>query len=103
MNPARDILRQAPVVPVLVIDQLEQAVPLATALVEGGLPVLEVTLRTDAGLPAIARIAAEVPGALVGAGTVTNAREYVAACEAGSRFVVSPGVTDALLAAAGIG
>lgn len=97
-NSAREILAQAPVVPVLTIERLEQAVPLARALLEGGLPVLEVTLRTDAGLAAIEAIAKAVPDVVVGAGTVRNARDYQAARDAGSRFIVSPGTTPELLA-----
>jgi 2-dehydro-3-deoxyphosphogluconate aldolase/(4S)-4-hydroxy-2-oxoglutarate aldolase len=87
----------APVVPVVVIDDLEQAVPLATALVRGGLPAIEVTLRTDAALAAIERIAAEVEGAVVGAGTVTTAQQVDESIAAGARFLVSPGATPALL------
>lgn len=94
------VLGRAPVVPVLTIPDLESAIPLAQALVEGGLPVLEVTLRTEAGLDAIRAIAEAVPDALVGAGTVRSAREFRAAIDAGSRFVVSPGLTEGLIAAA---
>ena len=100
MGESREILAQAPVVPVLTIENPLHAVPLARALVEGGLPVLEVTLRTEAGLAAITAIAREVPGAIVGAGTVRGAEDYAAACAAGSRFIVSPGLTDTLLNAA---
>lgn len=89
------IMRTAPVIPVLVIDRIEDAVTIAEALVEGGLPVLEVTLRTPAALEAI-RAMKDVPGAIVGAGTVLNPRQYEAAVEAGSEFVVSPGITEAL-------
>ena len=88
------------VVPVITIDDAESAVALAGALVAGGLPVLEVTLRTDAGLEAIARIAAAVPEAVVGAGTVTTPAQLHAARAAGARFIVSPGCTDALAQAA---
>jgi 2-dehydro-3-deoxyphosphogluconate aldolase/(4S)-4-hydroxy-2-oxoglutarate aldolase len=98
MDRAEQILRQAPVVPVLAIERLEHAVPLARALVAGGLPVLEVTLRTEAGLAAISAIAREVPEAIVGAGTVRNTGDFADAVNAGSRFVVSPGLTPALLA-----
>jgi 2-dehydro-3-deoxyphosphogluconate aldolase/(4S)-4-hydroxy-2-oxoglutarate aldolase len=97
---AATVLRRAPVVPVLTIPDLDSAVPLAQALVDGGLPVLEVTLRTAVGLDAIRAIAEAVPGAIVGAGTVRSADEFKAAVEAGSRFVVSPGLTERLLAAA---
>lgn len=88
------------VVPVITIKDVSTAVPLAQALVAGGLQVLEITLRTDAGLESIRRIAAEVPGAVVGAGTVIDADQLRAARKAGARFIVSPGCTDALAAAA---
>jgi 2-dehydro-3-deoxyphosphogluconate aldolase/(4S)-4-hydroxy-2-oxoglutarate aldolase len=100
MQTADEILRMAPVVPVLSIAELDQAVPLARALVAGGIPVLEVTLRTTAGLAAIRAISEQVPEAIVGAGTVINPAGFQAAVEAGSRFVVTPGLTDALLDAA---
>ena len=90
----------APVIPVLKIDRLEDAVPLATALVQGGLPVLEVTLRSDIALDAIRLIRAEVPGARVGAGTVTNPANLEQAIEAGSEFIFTPGATPQLLTAA---
>lgn len=89
------IMLAAPVIPVLVIEDLDHAVPIARALVAGGLPVLEVTLRTPMALDAI-RLMKEVAGAIVGAGTVLNPRQLDAALEAGSEFVVSPGLTEAL-------
>ena len=89
------IMRVAPVIPVIVIEDEAHAVPLAEALVAGGLRVLEVTLRTPAALPAI-RAMKQVPGAIVGAGTVTNPKELDAALEAGSEFIVSPGLTEPL-------
>jgi 2-dehydro-3-deoxyphosphogluconate aldolase/(4S)-4-hydroxy-2-oxoglutarate aldolase len=89
------IMRTAPVIPVIVIEDEAHAVPLAEALVAGGLRVLEVTLRTPAALGAI-RAMKQVPGAIVGAGTVTNPRELDAALEAGSEFIVSPGLTEPL-------
>lgn len=89
------IMRTAPVIPVIVIEDEAHAVPLAEALVAGGLRVLEVTLRTPAALGAI-RAMKQVPGAIVGAGTVTNPRELDAALDAGSEFIVSPGLTDTL-------
>lgn len=89
------LMRLAPVIPVLVIDELAHAVPVAEALVAGGLPVLEVTLRTPCALDAI-RAMRKVPGAVVGAGTVLNPRDLDAALEAGSEFIVSPGLTPAL-------
>lgn len=98
-----EILRQGPVVPVLVVPRLEQAVPLARALVDGGLRVLEITLRTEAALDAIAAVAREVPGAIVGAGTVTRADELEAVAAAGGVFAISPGLTPDLLGAAARG
>lgn len=89
------IMRMAPVIPVLVIDDASHAVPIAEALVAGGLPVLEVTLRTPAAIDAIKAMKA-VPGAVVGAGTVLNPAQFDAAIAAGSEFVVSPGLTPAL-------
>jgi 2-dehydro-3-deoxyphosphogluconate aldolase/(4S)-4-hydroxy-2-oxoglutarate aldolase len=89
------IMRTAPVIPVIVIEDVAHAVPLAEALVAGGLRVLEVTLRTPAALDAIRAMKA-VEGAIVGAGTVTNPRELDAALEAGSEFIVSPGLTEPL-------
>lgn len=94
-----NLLDLAPVIPVIVLDDAESAVPLARALVGGGLPVIEVTLRTPAALDAIRRIAAEVPDAVVGAGTVRSPRDVEAATGAGARFLVSPGTTPDLLAA----
>ncbi|MEU8269715.1 bifunctional 4-hydroxy-2-oxoglutarate aldolase/2-dehydro-3-deoxy-phosphogluconate aldolase [Sphaerisporangium sp. NPDC049002] len=91
------ILDLAPVVPVVVIDDVETAVPLARALVAGGLPVIEVTLRTSCALDAIARIAAEVPDAVIGAGTVRTPADVAASTGAGARFLVSPGSTPALV------
>ena len=97
------ILRRAPVLPVLAIERLDDAVPLARALVDGGLPVLEVTLRSDVALEAIRRIVDEVPDAMVGAGTVLSAADLDAVARAGAVFAISPGATDALYeAAAGI-
>jgi 2-dehydro-3-deoxyphosphogluconate aldolase/(4S)-4-hydroxy-2-oxoglutarate aldolase len=95
-----NILRVAPVVPVLTIEDREIAVPLARALVAGGLTALEVTLRTSAGADCIRAIAAEVEGANVGAGTVLDGRQLDEAVAAGARFLVSPGATPGLLAAA---
>src|SRR5262245_53709464 len=85
------------VVPVVVINDLDEAVPLAEALVREGMPAIEVTLRTPSALAAIERIAAEVPGAVVGAGTVTSAAQVDQALAAGARFLVSPGATPTLL------
>jgi 2-dehydro-3-deoxyphosphogluconate aldolase/(4S)-4-hydroxy-2-oxoglutarate aldolase len=92
--------RDVAVIPVLTIERREDAVPLACALLEGGLPVIEVTLRTPAALAAIAAIAGEVPQVVVGAGTVQRPADVVQACMAGARFLVSPGMTPELAAAA---
>lgn len=91
------LIARVPVIPVLTIERVVDAVPLARALVEGGLPVLEVTLRTDAALDAIAAIAREVPEAIVGVGTVTRPEDIARAIDAGGRYLVSPG-TPARLA-----
>lgn len=94
-----DIMSAAPVIPVLVIDRVEDALPIAEALVAGGLPVLEVTLRTPAALDAIRAMKA-VPGAIVGAGTVINRALLDQAIDAGAEFLVSPGLTESLAEAA---
>lgn len=100
LDPLESVLTAAPVVPVLTVENVATAVPLARALVAGGLVALEVTLRTAVALDCIRAMVAEVEGAVVGAGTVLDARQYQAAAVAGARFVVSPGATPALLAAA---
>jgi 2-dehydro-3-deoxyphosphogluconate aldolase/(4S)-4-hydroxy-2-oxoglutarate aldolase len=92
MNPV-DIASHGPVIPVIVIDCVADALPLAEALLAGGVKVLEVTLRTAAGLPAIEAIARNLPEAVVGVGTVLNADDARRASEAGARFAVSPGYT----------
>ena len=98
--PAIDaIMALAPVIPVLVIEDVAHAVPIAEALVRGGLPALEVTLRTPCALDVI-REMAQVPGAVVGAGTVLNPADLDKALAAGAKFIVSPGLTPALGAAA---
>jgi len=88
------------IVPVLVLDEVETAVPLAEALVAGGLTTLEVTLRTPKALACAEAIAARVPGALVGLGTLTKPEHFAQARDAGARFLVSPGLTDRLAEAA---
>ncbi|WP_411078786.1 bifunctional 4-hydroxy-2-oxoglutarate aldolase/2-dehydro-3-deoxy-phosphogluconate aldolase [Streptomyces sp. cmx-18-6] len=93
------VLDLAPVVPVVVLHDAADAVPLARALVAGGLPAIEVTLRTPAALESIRAVAAEVPGAVVGAGTVISPQHVRDTVDAGARFLVSPGWTDALLEA----
>lgn len=95
-----DIMRTSPVIPVIAIDNIDHAVPLARALVAGGIRVLEVTLRTEHGLPAIRAMAEQVPGAIIGVGTLTQPEEFVAAREAGAVFGVSPGLTPGLIEAA---
>ena len=94
-----EVFRQGPIVPVLVIDKVEDAVPIAKALMAGGINVLEVTLRTEAALEVIRAIAKEVPDAYVGAGTVTNREQLKAVTQAGAKFAISPGLTADLLAA----
>jgi 2-dehydro-3-deoxyphosphogluconate aldolase/(4S)-4-hydroxy-2-oxoglutarate aldolase len=91
------LLDLAPVIPVVVIDDPDDAVPLARALLEGGVPLIELTLRTPAALEAMSRISASVPGILLGAGTVITPRQAEAAVAAGAEFLVSPGATPGLL------
>jgi len=93
---SHDFLDDAPVIPVIAINQIEHAIPLAQALVAGGIRNLEITLRTDCALDAIRLIAQEVEGAFVGAGTVCNAMQFEQAVSAGANFVVSPGSSAAL-------
>ncbi|WP_201312498.1 bifunctional 4-hydroxy-2-oxoglutarate aldolase/2-dehydro-3-deoxy-phosphogluconate aldolase [Dyella sp. EPa41] len=93
-------LRLAPVVPVVIIENARDAVPMARALVAGGTPAIEITLRTPAALDAIKAVAEEVEGAVVGVGTVLSAKDLRAAHKAGARFAVSPGVSPGLLDAA---
>ena len=95
-----EIMRVGPVIPVIVIEDLTRAVPLAKALVAGGVRVLEVTLRTPVALAAIRAIAREVPEAIVGAGTLTRPEDFTEARDAGARFGVSPGLIPALVEAA---
>jgi 2-dehydro-3-deoxyphosphogluconate aldolase/(4S)-4-hydroxy-2-oxoglutarate aldolase len=96
-SPSDSLLSLVPVVPVVVLDDLAHAVPVARALVAGGLPVIELTLRTPVALDAIAAIAAEVPEILVGAGTITSPELVGRAVDAGAQFLVSPGTTPGLL------
>ncbi|EEE43387.1 bifunctional 4-hydroxy-2-oxoglutarate aldolase/2-dehydro-3-deoxy-phosphogluconate aldolase [Roseibium alexandrii] len=94
------VMTAAPVIPVLVVEDPKKAVPMAEALVRGGLPAIEITLRTPHALEAIAAVNENVEGAIVGAGTVLTPQQYDAVVSAGARFVVSPGATDTLLDAA---
>jgi len=100
---AEQILTSGPVVPVIVINKLEHAVPLAKALVAGGVRVLEVTLRTACAVEAIKAIAKEVPDAIIGAGTVLNPEQLAEVTAAGAQFAISPGLTEPLLKAANAG
>lgn len=100
MNAVERIMRTAPVIPVIVIDRIEDAVPLARALVAGGLTVLEVTLRTACALQAISEIKRAIPAAVVGAGTVISPEDVDRAVAAGAEFLVSPGSTPGLIDAA---
>lgn len=97
---AETILTQGPVVPVIVIQELEHAVPLAKALIAGGIRVLEITLRTPCAIDAIELISQQVPEAIVGAGTVINEQQLKEATRAGAQFIISPGITEPLLKAA---
>jgi len=100
---ALEVMQAGPVIPVIVIERLADAVPLARALVAGGVRVLELTLRTRVALEAIERVAAEVEGAIVGAGTLTRPEDVEAVVRAGAVFGVSPGLTRELAAAARAG
>lgn len=100
MSRIEEILTISPVIPVIVIEDINDAVPLAQALVNGGLRVLEVTLRSEVALAAIGRIMQAVPDAIVGAGTVLSTEDLSKAIDAGSRFLVSPGSTATLINAA---
>ena len=93
------LLNRVPVIPVVVIDDLDHAVPIAKALVAGGLPVIELTLRTPVALDAIERIAGEVPEIFLGAGTIVDPGQAKQAAAAGAQFLVSPGSTRTILGA----
>ena len=95
-----EIMRIGPVIPVIVVEKIEHAVPLARALVAGGVRVLELTLRTPVALQAIEAIAREVEGAIVGVGTITRTEDFERSIKAGAVFGVSPGLTPALVATA---
>ncbi len=91
------LLQKQTVIPVLLIDNIQSAVPLARALVKGGLKTIEITLRTPNALKAIKTITQEVPEAIVGAGTILNTTHYEQAEQAGAKFVVSPGLSNELI------
>ena len=95
-----DFMCASPVVPVVVIDNVDHAVPLANALLEGGITVIEITLRSDAALKSIERIARDVPQIQIAVGTVTTPEHLQAAATAGARIAISPGLTEKLLEAA---
>ncbi|KDN19858.1 bifunctional 4-hydroxy-2-oxoglutarate aldolase/2-dehydro-3-deoxy-phosphogluconate aldolase [Amycolatopsis rifamycinica] len=97
MTTGQDLLELSPVMPVVVIDDADDAVPTARALLAGGIGVIELTLRTSAALPAIERVAAEVPDIVIGAGTVTSPDQAKQAADAGAKFLVTPGCTDAVV------
>ncbi|MFG1646495.1 bifunctional 4-hydroxy-2-oxoglutarate aldolase/2-dehydro-3-deoxy-phosphogluconate aldolase [Amycolatopsis sp. NPDC049252] len=97
MTTGQDLLELSPVMPVVVIDDADDAVPTARALLAGGIGVIELTLRTPAALSAIERVAAEVPDIVLGAGTVTSPGQAKQAADAGAKFLVTPGCTDAVL------
>lgn len=93
----KDIVSATPVMPVIVIEQIEHAVPLAKALVAGGIKVLEVTLRTPEALDAVKAMAEQVPEAIVGVGTLTQAEQFQQCLDAGAQFAVSPGLTQNII------
>jgi 2-dehydro-3-deoxyphosphogluconate aldolase/(4S)-4-hydroxy-2-oxoglutarate aldolase len=95
----QDLLELSPVMPVVVIDDADDAVPTARALLAGGIGVIELTLRTAAALSAIERVAAEVPDIVLGAGTVTSPDQAKQAADAGAKFLVTPGCTDSVVEA----
>ena len=92
-----DLLNSHPIIPVVVIERVEDAVPLAEALIAGGLPIMEVTLRTEAAVAGIEAIVKHVPSAIIGSGTVCNPQQFTISEDIGCQFIVSPGSTDALL------
>lgn len=100
MTTGADLFGLSPVMPVVVLDDADDAVPTARALLAGGIGVIELTLRTPAALASIERIAAEVPEIVIGAGTVTAPEHAKQAADAGAKFLVTPGCTDAVLDAA---
>jgi len=97
----RDVLKLSPVIPVLTVSRLEHAAPLASALVRGGLKVLEITLRTECALDAITEMRDAAPDAVIGAGTLTRAGDFAAVQRAGAQFAVTPGLTPDLMFGAG--
>jgi 2-dehydro-3-deoxyphosphogluconate aldolase/(4S)-4-hydroxy-2-oxoglutarate aldolase len=94
---ANDVMKTSPIVPVVVVDKVDEALDLAKALHEGGISIMEITLRTKAGLGAIEKIAKEFPEMLVGAGTVCDNYDYESAVCSGSKFIFSPGITPSII------
>jgi len=94
---AEEVMKVSPIVPVIAIDEVEDALPLAKALFEGGIKIMEITLRTEAGLKAIEIISKEMPEMNVGAGTVLNASDFNKAVTHGAQFVFSPGISEELM------
>ncbi|HEU5048253.1 MAG TPA: bifunctional 4-hydroxy-2-oxoglutarate aldolase/2-dehydro-3-deoxy-phosphogluconate aldolase [Rickettsiales bacterium] len=99
MSAAHDILTLGPIIPVITLERAEDALPLADALAEGGIKTMEVTLRTGAALDAIKLLAQERKNMVVGAGTITSADGFARVKDVGAQFIISPGITDALLTA----
>ena len=97
---AREVMEVSPIVPVIALDRVEDALPLAEALLEGGIAMMEITLRTEAGLPSIETIAKSIPQMHVGAGTVVDAEGFQKAVDHGSQFVFSPGISEGLMQSA---
>ena len=97
---AREVMEVSPIVPVIALDRVEDALPLAEALLEGGIAMMEITLRTEAGLPSIETIAKSIPQMHVGAGTVVDAEGFQKAVDHGSQFVFSPGISEELMQSA---
>ncbi|MDX1808991.1 MAG: bifunctional 4-hydroxy-2-oxoglutarate aldolase/2-dehydro-3-deoxy-phosphogluconate aldolase [Sulfurospirillaceae bacterium] len=94
---AKEIMEISPIVPVIALDDVNNAVPLALALLEAGIQIMEITLRTDAGLRSIEKIAKIVPDMHVGAGTVTNKKDFKNSINSGAKFVFSPGINQELI------
>lgn len=94
---ANSVMKTSPIVPVVVVNKADEALDLAKALHEGGISIMEITLRTSAGLEAIEKISKEFPSMLVGAGTVCDVQDYKNAVNAGSQFIFSPGITSSLI------
>lgn len=94
---SKEVMQISPIVPVIALNRVEDALPLAEALLDGGISIMEITLRTDAGLGAIEAISSSMPQMSVGAGTVNNALDFQKAVDHGSQFVFSPGISDELI------